>query len=111
MQTVRFLAAITLGLIKSKHNILFLRKTEVIALCPCVAKAEIPSSVPYSSPLLPQILHHKCPAEHKHIVYLQVSPLEVRIANAIVKAQKALRKQVVLTPRESHLCLDYFQLQ
>ncbi|NXC14709.1 DZAN1 protein, partial [Corythaeola cristata] len=33
IQTVRLLASITLGLIKSKHNFLFLWKAEVISLC------------------------------------------------------------------------------
>lgn len=54
----------------------------------------------YLSPVLPQKLHHKCPIKHKCVV-LQVSDMEVRIVNALEKAQKALRKWVVLAPTES----------
>lgn len=35
------------------------------------------------------------------MLYLQISPVEVRIVNTIVKAKNALKKQVVLTPWES----------
>lgn len=92
IQMVRLLASIVLELIKSKNNIIFLWKTEIISLCAYVTKAENPSPMAYSSPVLPQKLHHKSPAKHKCIIYIQVSPVEVSIANAIVKAQEALRK-------------------
>lgn len=78
--------------------------------------SHVPMSLCYQSrESLPNVIFKPSPPTEAPpqmcLIYLQVSDMEVRIVNAIKRAQKALRKSVVLTPRESCLYPDYFQLQ